>query len=68
MAEEIARDSDTARVENRDSRSGAGPEEVRIYWLSKGSAGPRRYNAVDRLIGERTAFRAGPNTVMLGRT
>jgi hypothetical protein len=68
VAEKVARDADASGVKNRDSRSGAGAEEVRINRLSESCAGAICDDAIDCIIGKRTAVRADPETVMLGCT
>ena len=67
MGEKVARDPDTTRIKKCDGGSSTGAEEVRIDRMTKGSAGPACNDSVDRLIGKRATFCAGPKAVMQSR-
>ena len=67
MAEEISGNTDPAGLGNRDSRGGAVPKKVRADRLPKGGASAVGDDAVNCFVGQRTAFRATPETVVLSR-
>jgi hypothetical protein len=64
MAKKVSRNADPAGLEDRDGRCGAVPEEVRVDRLPEGFAGSLGDYPRDCISGKRSAFCAGPDSVM----
>jgi hypothetical protein len=64
MAKKVSRDADPAGPEDWDRRCGTVPEEMRVDRVPEGFAGSLRDHPGDRIGGKRTAFCAGPDSVM----
>ena len=64
MPKKVSRDTYPAGLEDCDGRCGAVPEQMRVDRLPEGFAGSLGDYPGDRISGKRTAFCAGPDSVM----
>jgi hypothetical protein len=64
MPKKVSRDTYPAGLEDCDGRCGAVPEQMRVDRLPEGFAGSLGDYMGDRISGKRTAFCAGPDSVM----
>src|SRR5215469_3265313 len=68
VAKKVSRDADLARLEDCDGRCGAVSEQMWIHRLTEGGASAVGDDAVNCFVGQRTALRATPETVVLSRS
>jgi hypothetical protein len=64
MPKKVSRDTNPAGLEDCDGRCGAVPEQMRMDRLPEGFAGSLGDHRRDCISGKRTAFCAGPDSVM----